>query len=68
MLMRCIGVTLSDTIEPLQVPVPSMNDGSVPALNPIPPSRLGVLTTTREAGSSDMRATISASWPCRPSV
>ena len=68
MLMRCSGVTLSETIEPLQVPVPSMKEGSVAQLKPMPPNRVGVLITTRPAGRAENAAMISSDSQWRPSV
>ena len=60
MLTRWRGVTLSETIEPLQVPVPSMKEGSVAQLKPMPPKRVGVLMTMRLAGSAEKRLMISS--------
>ena len=52
---------MSLTMDPDQVPVPSMKLGSIPVENPMPPAIAGVLTRTRPVGMRPNAATASGS-------
>ena len=65
MLIRCSGLTFSDTELPPQVPQPRVKATLRPVLIPVPPMLPPVLTRIREAGLAANRRTISRSLVCR---
>ena len=69
-LIRCFGLTFSETELPPQGPHPKVKEVASPVLIPVPPMLPPVLTRIREAGFAANRLTISLSsvwmlmvWP-----